>query len=426
MGDALIFVGSLWLALFTRSSVAPSAELFLTHVLAFSPIFILWVLVFFISGLYDKHTTTFKRKLPDVILTSTIICAVIAVGYFYFFFTDTGITPKTNLLLTLVYVIFLISVWRIYLLDIIFLGAPENVFIIGEGESIEDLREEILKNKKFKMNVHLAVSLDDQTMAEIKRVKAKSVIMNLETCRGGGQVPHIYELLFSGVRLIDAEELYENIFDQVPLPLLSDGWFLKNMQDKRMVVYGALKRVMDFSLAFVIGLISLVFYPFVYLAIKLDDGGPVFIVQDRVGESGKLIKIVKFRSMSVNDGGKWVVQNDPRITRVGEFLRKSRIDELPQLWNVLKGDVSLVGPRPELPRFVELYDKEIPYFNMRHLVKPGLSGWAQIHHTKPPNSVEETKSKLAYDLYYIKNRSLALDIEIALKTIKTLILRTGL
>ncbi|OGZ06827.1 MAG: hypothetical protein A3D65_06725 [Candidatus Lloydbacteria bacterium RIFCSPHIGHO2_02_FULL_50_13] len=126
------------------------------------------------------------------------------------------------------------------------------------------------------------------------------------------------------------------------------------------------------------------------------------------------------------DEGKQLGENKDRITAVGNILRKSRIDELPQLWNVLRGDLSLIGPRPEFPGLVKIYHEQIPYYNMRHLVKPGLSGWAQVHHEKPPHTLEETKDKLAYDLYYLKNRSLALDIKIALKTVKTLLSRTGI
>jgi lipopolysaccharide/colanic/teichoic acid biosynthesis glycosyltransferase len=188
------------------------------------------------------------------------------------------------------------------------------------------------------------------------------------------------------------------------------------------------KRVMDVVLSLPLGLVSLVFYPFVYVAIKLDDRGEIFIRQERVGKDGKNISLYKFRSMSQNITD-LSVKTENRITKVGNFLRKSRIDELPQLWNVLSGDISLIGPRPELPSGVDIYEKEIPYYNIRHLIKPGLSGWAQINQeTHPHHSahISLTKEKLTYDIYYIKNRSFWLDIKIALKTIKSLLSRTGL
>ena len=144
---------------------------------------------------------------------------------------------------------------------------------------------------------------------------------------------------------------------------------------------------------------------------------------DRIGKGGKKIKIVKFRSMTEGDG--WV-DNDKKVTRVGNFLRKTSIDELPQLWGVLKGDQSLIGPRPELPELVEKYSKEISYYNIRHLHKPGLSGWAQISQENAPHhttDIESTKEKLSYDLFYIKHHSFVLDLKIALKTIRTLVSR---
>jgi lipopolysaccharide/colanic/teichoic acid biosynthesis glycosyltransferase len=170
------------------------------------------------------------------------------------------------------------------------------------------------------------------------------------------------------------------------------------------------------------------------LAIKIDDGKEIFIKQERIGQNNNIINIIKFRTMSINDG---VVEQGEKeesisrvqhVTRVGRWLRASRIDELPQLWNVLKGDISLIGPRPELPNLVKLYEKEISFYNVRHLIKPGLSGWAQIYQKTPPKfstDYDQTKTKLSYDLFYIKNRSFWLDIKIALKTIRELVSRRG-
>ena len=175
--------------------------------------------------------------------------------------------------------------------------------------------------------------------------------------------------------------------------------------------------------------VSLIFYPFIILAIKLDDGGPIFIVQDRVGQNNKVVRIVKFRSMSRDDQGVYGNDRVPnKVTRVGKFLRKTRLDELPQLWDVLMGDLSFIGPRPELPALAKQYTEEIPYYNVRHLIKPGLSGWAQIYHEMHPHhgvDTTETKNKLSYDLYYLKNRSLFLDIKIALRSLKILLSIAG-
>jgi lipopolysaccharide/colanic/teichoic acid biosynthesis glycosyltransferase len=241
-------------------------------------------------------------------------------------------------------------------------------------------------------------------------------------------LPHLYNLIFSKVRFIDSHRIYEDIFDRIPLSLVTYSWFLENISVSPKFTYDFLKRLMDIAVSFLLGLLSLVLYPFVFLAVKLDDRGKLFIRQERIGQNNRLIRIVKFRTMSLDDGGEGDADRKMKITRVGRFLRASRIDELPQLWNVLRGDISLIGPRPELPNLVNLYEKEISFYNVRHLIKPGLSGWAQLYQKTPPKFATdyvETKIKLSYDLYYIKNRSFWLDIKIALKTLKTLLSRSG-
>ena len=212
------------------------------------------------------------------------------------------------------------------------------------------------------------------------------------------------------------------------MSLITYSWFLENISVSPKFTYDFLKRIMDIVLSFFLGLISFLLYPFVYIAVKFDDGGNIFIWQERVGQNNQEIKIIKFRTMSVDDSGEGEQGRENKVTRVGKFLRASRIDELPQLWNVLKGDISLIGPRPELPNLVHLYEKEISFYNVRHLIKPGLSGWAQLYQKVVPKfstDYEQTKTKLSYDLFYIKNRSFWLDIKIALRTVETLLSRSG-
>ena len=182
---------------------------------------------------------------------------------------------------------------------------------------------------------------------------------------------------------------------------------------------------MDFIAALVLGVISLVLYPFVIAAIKLEDGGPIFILQKRIGQYNKIITVCKFRSMKSNEDGVWINESDNPITKVGSVLRGMRIDEFPQLWNVIKGDMSLIGPRPDLAGLGARLSEEIAYYNIRNTIKPGLSGWAQIKQENIPQSIEDTKVRLAFDLYYVKNRSLMFDIKIALQTIKKLLSAAG-
>ncbi len=417
LGDLILFGVSLWLTLFIRYSQWPNKEIFISHLQPFLFLFVSWTLVFFISGLYDKQTNAFKQKLPGVIFNAQLINSVIAVLFFYFIpYFD--IAPKINLFIYLLTTIVSISAWRIFLVDYIYLKRAENVLLVGVDTETSEIEDEIRTNRKYGLTIFKKVPrLTEEALSDVPK-RVSTIIMDLNNAPS--------HLIFSNVKFIDANDLYENIFDKVALSSLSDIWFLKNVSNHQKFLYDIGKRGMDVVISLVVGLISLPLYPFVYLAIKLDDNGTVFIVQDRIGKGNKIMKIFKFRSMKKNDGGKWVVKGDNRITRVGRFLRKTRIDELPQLFNVLKGDLSLIGPRPDILDLGFKLREEIPYYSMRNLIKPGLSGWAQIHQDLPPQSIEETRIRSAYDFYYLKNRSFVLDVQIALKTIKTLLSRAGM
>jgi lipopolysaccharide/colanic/teichoic acid biosynthesis glycosyltransferase len=308
--------------------------------------------------------------------------------------------------------------------------------LIGAGDEMKELLTEVNGNSRYDLHFVSSIDVHDfdsiniqedvVTMVYANDIKIVAVDFSHEKITP--LLPHLYNLIFSKVKFIDSHKIYEDIFDRIPLSLVTYSWFLENISISPNYTYDFLKRAMDITLSIILGLASLVFYPFVYVAIKINDGGKVFIKQERVGKDGKNFKLYKFRTYmfdEVSIHGR----EENKITSVGTFLRKSRIDELPQLWNVLTGDISLIGPRPELPSGVVIYDKEIPYYNIRHLIKPGLSGWAQTHQDLHPHhgpEVNLTKEKLTYDIYYIKNRSFWLDIKIALKTIKSLLSRTGI
>jgi len=299
-----------------------------------------------------------------------------------------------------------------------------------------ELRDEVNHNTRYDLRFISSIDLNkmdgldfqQDILKPIYENRVSVIAVDLRNPKAEPLLPHLYNLIFSNIIFIDEHRIYEDIFDRIPLSLLKYSWFLENISTSPNVVYDALKRLMDIFVALIAGIISLIVYPFVVVAIKLDDGGSIFSFQERVGQNNHLIRIMKFRTMTnANDGAKWGGGNVNKVTRIGSFLRKSRIDELPQLWNVLKGDISLIGPRPEFPDPVRHYEKEIPYYAVRHIIKPGLSGWAQIYGEHPHHGVDVdvTKNKLSYDLYYIKNRSFLLDLKIALKTLKTLILFVG-
>jgi lipopolysaccharide/colanic/teichoic acid biosynthesis glycosyltransferase len=232
--------------------------------------------------------------------------------------------------------------------------------------------------------------------------------------------------MVAGVSFVEFATFYEGLFDRVPVDHIDHAWILECLP-KRNVLYSSAKRAID-AVGALVGLVLA--SPFILLGIILlsIESGTPFVFHERIGESGRRLRIVKLRSMLIFDHGDPELQKQNRVTRVGKFLRRTRIDELPQLWNILKGDLSFIGPRPELPSNASVYEREIPYYEIRHLIAPGLSGWAQIYDYDAPRGapdVERTKRKLSYDLYYLKNRSFGLDMTIALKTLRALLSFSG-
>lgn len=428
LGDVFIFAISLWLMLIVRYGELPPKELFDQHAIPFAILFAVWIGVFFIAGLYEKHTTILRRKLASIILNAQIVNIVIAISFFYLI-PYFGITPKTNLFIYIALSLALILPWRLAGYKLFGVKKKQKALLIGSGEEMEELKEEVNNNTRYTFSFVSTLDLNELEELDfqeeiVRRVYEEGITVIVADLKNDKVQPilsHLYNLIFSRVRFFDLHRVYEDIFDRIPLSLVQDNWFLENISATPIGAYDALKRVIDILFGVVIGVVSLVVYPFVFIAIKLGDGGSTFFIQERVGKNNKPIYIYKFRSMKKVDG-------HLQVTAVGDFLRKTRLDELPQLWNVVRGDLSLIGPRPEVPLLVEEYEEHISYYKIRHLITPGLSGWAQLYHDNHPHhasDVKETKIKLSFDLFYIKNKSLVLDLKIALKTLKKLASRAG-
>jgi exopolysaccharide biosynthesis polyprenyl glycosylphosphotransferase len=426
-GDIVLLYFSLWVALAVREWGIPSGYIWNLHFLPFTIIIGVWILIFFISGLYEKHTLILKSRLPVTVFNAQVANSAVAVLFFYFI-PYFGITPKTNLFIYLVISFGFILLWRIYGDRILHPLVKQKGIIVGSGEEMKELLEEVNNNPKYGLQFIFSIDLDrasgvdfqEEILNRVYSEEVQIIAIDLKNEKVEPILPHLYNLIFSRVKFIDMYKIYEDIFDRIPLSLVRYNWFLENISTESRTAYDFLKRIMDVVLSSLAGIIALIILPFAAFLIKLDDKGSIFFEQERVGKNNKIIKVKKFRTMK-EDGSK-------EITKIGKFLRAVRIDELPQLWSVFNGDMSMIGPRPEIPKLVKNYEEEIPYYDIRHLIKPGLSGWAQLYHTDPPKIVadaEKTRRKLSYDLYYIKNRSFMLDLKIALKTIKALLSRSG-
>ncbi len=410
------------------------------HFWPFTIIYFFWLIIFYIIGLYDLTLARNNINFYSTLFKTLAINAGLAISFFYFI-PYFGITPKTNLFLNLVIVAFLISFWRqAYNRLLKSQALINNVLIIGKSDKNKETRQ-IMKLVKSNPQLgyrviktikpsEIRTAFDLLEMATQRNIK--TIITAIDPHYDSKLVQSLYQCLPLKIHFSDLPSFYEKTLGKVPISSIGEIWFLENLTESQKNFYEAAKRIIDMIGALVFGLVSLILYPFVTLAVKIDSPGPIFIKQRRIGHDGQIFTLYKFRTMyattkdgSSEPGGKpiYAQVNDPRITKSGKFLRKSRLDELPQLFNILFGQMSFIGPRPERIEFVQQCEKETPYYQIRHIVKPGLTGWAQVNF-RYGASVKDSIEKLQYELYYIKHRSPILDLSILLKTI-TIVLKGG-
>jgi len=388
IGDFFILVASLWAALLLRNLAVPSMSYFEANLVPFLPVFLLSLVIFYIAGLYEKQTRPVRSIMGTRIFGAQ--AATVAIAAMLFFIMPLPIAPKTILVLYLIVSVVAESAWRFYHMNReIASGKRAPVVLIGSGPEATELYDEVNGSNKYLIRF-------------VGRIDTKS--------QSVGAVPEM-----------KLAPLYEEIFDRVPLEHLDARQLLQSLPIHR-ALYDINKRVFDIILA---AILSVILIPFIAVAaiILSIEGGKPFIRPERIGKNERIIRLIKLRTMLFNDNGDPELQKRNRVTAFGRILRKSRIDELPQLWNVLIGELSFIGPRPEFPKIADVYEREVPQYQMRHLIAPGLSGWAQIHDYDAPRGgadVERTKKKVSYDLYYLKHRSFGLDLAIALKTLRAL------
>lgn len=438
LGDFVVFSGALVLTLFVRYQKIPAEDVVREHLQPFFFLFGIWILVFLITGLYDRHISLVRKSIPMLVLKVQFFNVLIAALFFFTF--PFGIEPKTNLAIYLVLSTILVTLWRLYIYPRITAGKQMSALVIGESDEALAIARVFAHNPFFKNIKPFLLSRKDIPDFEefrtslhrfVEKHAPDMVIADMRDEFASRLVSDFYALVFvdTNIRFFNLPTFYEQLHHRVPPSLIGESWLLENVTTgSPHYAHDALKRLIDIVGALILLLPALLVFPFVALAIKLGDAGSLFYRAERVGQYNKSIHILKFRTMSGRDNPTDALKSTLQITPVGTFLRKTRLDELPQLINILTGDLSFIGPRPEIPTLVDVYAKEIPYYNLRHLMKPGLSGWAQINNFDVPRGgvdVPRTIDKLSFDLYYLKHRSLLLDLEIALKTINTLLMRTG-
>ena len=442
--DIFLLYLALWLTLSVRYGEILEQQIGF-HLLPFSILFLLWLLIFYATNLYEisflKNGTEFYGTFFKTIILNTIAGTV-----FFYLLPFWGIAPRRNLFLVLFFFSVFDFLSRVFFNKTISSGKFKNpTMLVGLNEQSVQLAK-FLKNNP-QIGYHLECALDtsqnpasgeladfgiirnlDQVKEKVAEKQIKTIIISPEAYKIPRIIEVFYQLLPKKINFFPLSSFYEKTSHKVLLDNLNQVWFLENLSEGTKKLYEISKRILDILFAVIFGLVFLTLTPFIALSVKLSSAGPVFFKQTRVGRLGKKFKIIKFRTMVADaeekTGAVWAREDDPRATKVGKFLRRTRLDELPQLWNILKGEMSFVGPRAERPEFHEQLKTGVPFYEERYLIKPGLTGWAQTQY-RYGASVKDAAEKLQYDLFYIKHRSLALDFSIVLKTANIVIRQAG-
>lgn len=441
IGDIILLYVALYLTLLIRYHGIVSIELWFNHLAPFSILFIIWIVVFFINNLYAVTITKNDIKFYSYLIQNLILNTVI--GFTFFYLSPSSLTSlkplRVLVVLALMYGL-LFLLWRNIFYRLTSSHVLSNrLLLIGVNQETVELAELLQKNPHLGYSLSLLVNLDQTTLPAtlqhipllrdltdlpdaIKRHKIQTVVITA-SIHAATVSRYLFETLNLGISYFNFATFYEKLTGKIPVASLEKTWFLENLLEGNKKMYEIIKRIEDILFILFFGSLSLFIVPFIVMGIKMTSPGPILFKQTRTGKGGKNFTAMKFRTMVTNaetNGPRWATKNDTRVTSFGRFLRKSRLDEIPQFINILKGDMSFVGPRPERPEFFSMLASSIPYYKERLLVQPGLSGWAQINF-KYGESVEDAMTKLQYDLFYIKNRSFALDTTIILKTISTVL-----
>lgn len=422
LGDFLAFWVSFFLILLVRFWGPEYWMTFALHLIPFTILYFTWAFSFFLFGLYDIFSI--KPTIPHLNRFGIALLFLFVIGIFLFYFAPIfGITPKTNLLFQVLgFGIFSLVLRRsIYVLFSKQITRP--VVLVGNNPYITTLKETINQNPQLGLviashtqDAHTALREHNDTTHTIFIIEQSIETLSKE------DITRLYE---NKTEVIDVAEAYERYLYKIPVEYISQAWILEHVRTRRDALMSLLGRLINVTIAVSILILSSPLLFVTAISIPIGTPGPILIKQKRVGKNRKLFTLYKFRSMfalapdgsAEQDGAEWVSKQDSRITRIGAFLRKTHIDEIPQMINIITGDLALIGPRPERPEFVEKLEQTIPHYELRHIIRPGFTGWAQIKY-RYARTIDDSKEKYEYDLYYIKNRNVFLDFGILLRTIQ--------
>lgn len=427
--DMLAFIIAIYVALLVRKLNWPTMQDWLYHVKMFIPIICYGIPFMYLFGLYVISKPTGNREILKKL--SIIGIAGWAIGFVFFYFQRDNIHfPKTILLYYWICFCFLAWINRVILTYILKRKSIPVVFL-GNTKSLDTLLNDLRTNSMLGYKPIFAYrSKEDEKglfNVWIDKIGYKEFLYVYSDNEPvlNGISSYIHSLFEKGAQFIEYSTFYEYVERKIPQEDIGESWFLSNIFLWKRRPYFFVKRLFDILLSSIGLILTVWFWPIIALLIHIDSAGPVFFVQEREGLRGKKFNLLKFRSMYVHDSDSNSADKTSCITQVGKIFRATRLDELPQFINVIKGDMSLIGPRPEQPKLAAKLEKEVPWYRQRLLVRPGITGWDQVCGEYHSASKEDTFKKLQSDLYYIKNISLFLDISIIFKTIGTVFRREG-
>lgn len=398
------------------------------HVAPFSIVFVLWLIVFYWGDLYRYKAFRGREWLIKALFGGIILASGLSVIFFYLFPTVLGVMPKTNLIIFGVVSFLFLYFWRMRVRTL-FVRSAANTIILGSTPLLSSTVQFLKENPQVGFNITKWVEVVTKEALEslpetITNTDSRLIVIQKNALKDPTTLSALYKLLPLETSVMTFPNFYESVFEKEPIDELDESWFIEHITVRRPI-YDMVKRTTDIVAAILIILIFFLPSLLIALLVKLSSRGKIIYSQTRVGKNNVTFTLYKFRSMRADaekDGAQWSTQNDDRTTKVGKFLRYTHLDELPQAWNMLRGDISLVGPRPERPEFTKTLEKEIPFYNIRHIIRPGFTGHAQVNY-RYGASVEDSKEKLAYDIYYIKHRSTITDDFIVLKTVKMIFVK---
>jgi exopolysaccharide biosynthesis polyprenyl glycosylphosphotransferase len=420
-GDAALLALSLGVAIIVRGRSSITEE-WQTGGLGWLVVLIGWLLLTWLSGLYSAHRLRNDITFIQTFIATTLTNMVTAMLFFYLI--PLGIAPKTTLLiLTLIYTVAGLVWRRGYNRWIAGPEAAEKTVLMGNGPGATHIAQACADNTHHGYTITQWIK-ETPTADAVQAIPADTQVLIIPRAAAFDThlAPRIYNLLAQRVRVRTIDEVYSELFGRIPLDQVDETWLLQNVV-KRDDLSREFTAVVTYTCAALLQILLLPLDLIIALAIGATSKGPVIYTQKRISQDGRPFTLYKFRTMHVNAeqaGPQWSSPQDSRVTLVGRVLRYTHLDELPQLINILKGELAFVGPRPERPEFEALLTEQIPHYRVRHLIKPGVTGWAQVSY-RYGSTIEHAKDKLEYDLHYLKNRSIIMDLVVIAKTVKTLI-----